>query len=454
MPTIRRSITRYERCILLKQDIGANMMQDPLMPSQLLNQRYRLLSRVGTGGFGAVYKAADTRFGDRLVAIKEISLHGLTPQEAIEATDTFNREVSLLSGLDHPNLPHICDHFTDPAHWYLVMDFIEGETLEEVLQKNHTSAAPSPFTLEEVLDMGIQLCTVIDYLHTCQPPIIFRDLKPANIMRTPTGHLYLIDFGIARRFTPGQVKDTMPFGSPGYAAPEQYGKAQTTPRADVYSLGATMHHLLSAHDPSETPFRFLPLQSHEQPVPATLEALITCMLDVNESNRPANMVIVKRSLQHIALEHAETRHVHAFPADLPAAARQPIPTLASRRLILSSMIIGLVMLVVVGSFSFQALTVPNHPIAVSSSSHPPVNSALPSQTVPIPGELIHRPIVCVAIDQVIRALRTSDGSQLWRYSTGHRIEGPAMVIQGDTLYAVSVDGHLYALQITSTLRQK
>jgi serine/threonine protein kinase len=429
------------------------MMQDPLVPSQLLNQRYRLLSQVGIGGFGAVYKAADTHFGDRLVAIKEISLRGLTPQEAIEATDTFNREVSLLSGLDHPNLPHIYDHFTDPEHWYLVMDFIEGETLEEVLQKNHLPAAPSPFTLEEILDMGIQLCTVLDYLHTRQPPIIFRDLKPANIMHTPTGQLYLIDFGIARRFTPGQAKDTMPFGSPGYAAPEQYGKAQTTPRADVYSLGATLHHVLSAHDPSETPFRFLPLQSHEQPVPAALEALITCMLDVNESNRPANMVIVKRSLQHIVLEHSETRHVHAFPADLPAAVHQPIPTPANRRPILSSLIIGLVMLVVVGSLSFRAITVLYHPV-VSSPGHPPVNSAPPSQIVPTqtvltPAKLIHRPIVCVATYQVIRALRTSDGSQLWRYSTGHSIEGPAMVMQGDTLYAVSVDGHLYALQITT-----
>src|SRR5713101_4763704 len=123
-------------------------MQDRLLPGHMLNGRYRIISQVGTGGFGAVYKAADSQYGDRPVAVKEISLYGLKAQEAIEATDTFNREVSLLSGLTHPNLPRVYDHFTDPEHWYLVMEFIEGETLEEVLQKNHTPAAPSPFTLE------------------------------------------------------------------------------------------------------------------------------------------------------------------------------------------------------------------------------------------------------------------------------------------------------------------
>src|SRR5712692_4023326 len=222
--------------------------------SSLLRERYRILVQVGTGGFGAVYKAVDTHSHGRIVAIKRINLHGLKPREVIEATDAFNREVSLLSDLKHPNLPRIHDHFTDPEHWYAVLDFIEGKTLEEHLQKVGT------LPLHEVLNIASQLCTVLDYLHTRQPPIIFRDLKPANIMRTPLGQLYLIDFGIARYFKPGQAKDTMDLGSPGYAAPEQYGKAQTTARADIYSLGATLHHLLTGIDPSQTPFQFAPLQ--------------------------------------------------------------------------------------------------------------------------------------------------------------------------------------------------
>src|SRR5712691_8531150 len=376
------------------------MLQDPLMPSQLLNGRYRLLSQVGTGGFGAVYKAEDTHFGDRVVAIKEISLHGLKPQEAIEATDTFNREVSLLSGLDHPNLPHIYDHFTDPEHWYLVMEFIEGETLEELLQNNqltegdasvptphHSAPAPtvlSParteFTLEEILDMGIQLCTVLDYLHSRQPPIIFRDLKPANIMRTSTGQLYLIDFGIARRFTPGQAKDTMPFGSPGYAAPEQYGKAQTTPRADVYSLGATLHYLLSGHDPSETPFRFMSLRLQNQRIPAALETLILHMLDVNENKRPANIATVKRELQRIVLEELNIPRAHLFPAYSPLAASIPTPSPASRSSIIYRVVIALLALTVIGG----GLSVPINAIFHQREIYtgpPGINSAPLSQQV-------------------------------------------------------------------------
>src|SRR6266568_7229517 len=227
---------------------GANAMvpQQPCFSGDLLLQtlfrnRYFIMSKVGAGGFGSVYKARDIQNGDRLVAIKEVSLLGLHPQAMIEATAAFQREVSVLSQLDHPNLPRLYEHFQTPGHWYLVMDFIAGETLEQYQSKTPDGR----LLLSEVLDMGIQLCIVLDYLHSHQTPIVFRDLKPANIMRTPTGQLYLIDFGIARYFKPGQAKDTVALGSAGYAAPEQYSKAQTTPRADIYSLGAVLHQLLT-----------------------------------------------------------------------------------------------------------------------------------------------------------------------------------------------------------------
>src|SRR5579859_237102 len=227
-----------------------------LLLHTLFRNRYFIMDQVGAGGFGSVYKARDIQSGDRLVAIKEVSLLGLHPQAMIEATTAFQREVSVLSQLDHPNLPRVYEYIQNPGHWYLVMDFITGETLEE-----YQSQAPNGrLLLSEVLDIGIQLCIVLDYLHSQQPPIVFRDLKPANIMRTPTGQLYLIDFGIARYFKPGQAKDTVALGSLGYAAPEQYGKAQTTPRADIYSLGAVLHQLLTTKDPTESPFRFPPLR--------------------------------------------------------------------------------------------------------------------------------------------------------------------------------------------------
>ncbi len=277
--------------------------------ASLLQGRYRLVSQVGVGGFGEVYKALDTQHGERVVAIKRINLRGLSPQKTIEATDTFNRELHILSPLKHPNLPRIYDHFTDPDHWYLVMEFLEGETLERYLenrqrQRSYAGAGtPGLLPLEEIFALAFQLCDVLDYLHDQQPPIIFRDLKPANIMRNDRGYICLIDFGIARHFKPGRTKDTTPLGSPGYAAPEQYGKAQTTTRSDLYSLGALLHHLVTGNDPSETPFQF-PLLPQLLPTSMAgtreLEALILRMVDVDNSQRPASAREVKEELQRIA----------------------------------------------------------------------------------------------------------------------------------------------------------
>jgi eukaryotic-like serine/threonine-protein kinase len=287
--------------------------QQPFFPIELLlhtlfRNRYFIMSKVGAGGFGSVYKARDIQNGDRLVAIKEVSLLGLHPQAMIEATTAFQREVSVLSQLDHPNLPRLYEYIQTPGHWYLVMDFIAGETLEQYQSKTPNGR----LLLSEALDIGMQLCLVLDYLHSQQPPIVFRDLKPANIMRTPTGQLYLIDFGIARYFKPGQAKDTVALGSHGYAAPEQYGKAQTTPRADIYSLGAVLHQLLTARDPSEAPFRFQPLRpkSHSEPGSLTtgmvdvlvnkLETLITSMLAMDVNKRPPDVARVKQELHVIS----------------------------------------------------------------------------------------------------------------------------------------------------------
>ncbi len=278
-----------------------------LLPHTLFRNRYYIIGAVGAGGFGSVYKATDTQSGDRLVAIKEVNLLGLHAHAVVEATNAFQREVSLLSQLDHPNLPHVYEHFQYPGHWYLVMDFIVGETLEEYQSK----APKRRLLLSEVFAIGLQLCTVLHYLHSQRPPIIFRDLKPANIMRTGTGQLFLIDFGIARYFKPGQAKDTVALGSPGYAPPEQYGKAQTTPCADIYSLGAVLHQLLTSSDPSEAPFRFPPLRpksaSHSDPGSLTtsmvdvlvnkLEKLIASMLEMDVSKRPPDIAYVKEELE-------------------------------------------------------------------------------------------------------------------------------------------------------------
>src|SRR6266699_4300860 len=271
---------------------------EELLLHTLFKNRYFILSKVGEGGYGSVYKARDTQCHDRLVAIKEVSLLGLYPKAMIEATFAFQREVSVLSQLDHPNLPRVYEHFQNPGYWYLVMDFIAGETLEY-----YQSKAPNKrLLLSEVLDIGLQLCIVLDYLHSQQPPIVFRDLKPANIMRTPIGQIYLIDFGIARYFKPGQAKDTVALGSLGYAAPEQYGKAQTTPSADIYSLGVTLHQLLSGNDPTFDPFQFAPLQLSGEAGFSRLETLIMQMLKMSKDERPASMAAIKQELFSVSMQ--------------------------------------------------------------------------------------------------------------------------------------------------------
>jgi WD40 repeat protein/predicted Ser/Thr protein kinase len=297
-----------------------------LLPSRhLLKQRYRILQQVGKGGFGAVYKASDSQFGYRLVAIKEMSQASLSQQELVEATESFKREALLLAGLTHPNLPRIYEQFTDMGRWYLVMDYIEGVTLEDHLSKLPGNRLP----IDEALEIAMQLSQVLDYLHMRQPPIIFRDLKPANVMLTRHGHCYLIDFGIARHFKLGQAKDTTALGSTGYAAPEQYGKAQTTPRADIYALGATLHQMLSGSDPAETPFQFATLSALRlagQPILTRLEQLVSQMVEMDASKRPASAAVVRQELQAIATQLLIGK-TNPLPAGLPPAYQPPASAL-------------------------------------------------------------------------------------------------------------------------------
>ncbi len=273
---------------------GYRSHSSQLAPRYLLKQRYRIITRLGNGGFAAVYKAADEQSGNRPVAVKEMNRGGLTPLEIAGAADAFKREAVLLAKLKHPSLPGIYDHFTEAGRWYLVMDYIEGETLEARFDRL------GRLRVEDVLLVGMQLCEVLGYLHNCQPPVIFRDLKPANIIVSPQGRIYLIDFGLARLFDPAKSKYSSPFGSPGYAAPEQYDSPQTTVRADIYSLGATLHQLLTGDYPPLRPFEFSPIRFPPMSPLASLGDLIMRMLEMNPDRRPENMLVVARELHRIA----------------------------------------------------------------------------------------------------------------------------------------------------------
>lgn len=268
-------------------------LNDYLKNTSLFVQRYRVLKLLGQGGMGDVYQVEDLRFSGAKRAIKELSLSNLNSQEAQEAANAFQSEAIMLAKLLHPNLPRIYDHFSESGRWYLVMDYIEGETLEDRL----TRLPDHQCSLENALQISLHLCDVLQHLHDQQPPIIFRDLKPANIMLTPENHLYLIDFGIARFFKPNQMKDTVALGSPGYAAPEQYGRTQTTPSADIYSLGAVLHQMISGHDPSADPFQFSPLQLAPSPENEEFANLVMQMVETRREKRPQTIIEVKSKLQ-------------------------------------------------------------------------------------------------------------------------------------------------------------
>lgn len=360
-----------------------------LMASALLKQRYRIIACVGSGGMGAVYQAEDTQLGNRKVALKEMSQSGLNPQEQKEAADAFRQEAIILARLQHRSLPSIFDHFEENGRWYLVMSFIEGETLADYL--SHTQSGKLP--LNEVVQIGIELCTVLSYLHAQQPPIIFRDLKPSNIMRESDGHIYLIDFGIARHFKPGQAKDTAYYGSMGYAPPEQYGKAQTTPRSDIYSLGVVLYQLLSGQDPSVTPFRFPPLQSYVPTVPTALATLITSMLELDEDTRPTSMLVVNQKLQSLATSPRATP-LPQLPVTARVSSRPPVflpPTRSSRETHRLTLLMVVLLVIIVGSgfiyFAFAHQTLSgNSPnqissnIAPASQTQPTIPTAPPTPT--------------------------------------------------------------------------
>lgn len=304
---------------------GSQRMPVNFLPGTLLAGHYRIHAEIGRGGFSIVYRAEDLASREhRWVAIKRIYLSALNPRQIIDATETFNREVRMLARFQHiSGIPAFYEHLTDPENWYLVMEYIEGQTLEEYMQH-----APGGYLSElETLETGIALASIVQELHKASPPVIFRDLKPSNIIVTPTRALSLVDFGIARDFTPGKKKDTTPLGSPGYAPPEQYGREQTDSRADIYSLGATLSTLLTGREPLELA-QGEPARNPHQPS-RVLRKLLDAMMERDVARRPAHMQQVRQRLLWIRqrtywpiLLREELRHrieklwhrIHAAPA--------------------------------------------------------------------------------------------------------------------------------------------
>lgn len=262
---------------------GRRTGTDQLQPGTNLVNRYLIQEVIGVGGMGSVYRARDLHFPNvvKLVAVKEMINQAPDPLVRQTIVQNFEREANILATLSHPSIPRIYDYFTLENRSYLVEEFINGRDLESLL--NQTDGM---LPEEQVLDWAIQLCDVLSYLHNHKPdPIIFRDMKPSNVMVNQHNHIVLVDFGIAKPFQTGQ-KGTM-IGTEGYSPPEQY-RGEASIQADIYALGATLHHLLTRRDPRlEAPFSFAerPLRKINPNISVELETVINTALQYNVEDR-------------------------------------------------------------------------------------------------------------------------------------------------------------------------
>jgi outer membrane protein assembly factor BamB/tRNA A-37 threonylcarbamoyl transferase component Bud32 len=270
----------------------------------VLQGRYEIIRTVALGGMGTVYQARDKRFTKvaRLCAIKEMINSAPDPHLRELSIKNFEREANILATLSHPAIPKIFDCFSEGNRSYLVLEFIEGQNLESLLKRT-ASFLPE----EQVISWAIQICDVLSYIHSHKPnPIIFRDLKPSNIMLNNQDRIVLIDFGIAKVFQIGQ-KGTM-IGTEGYSPPEQY-KGIADPRGDIYALGATVHHLLTQRDPRlEPPFTFheCPPRSLNPEVSERLEAVVMKALQYEIEDRYSSAEEMKLALQTILITQGDS----------------------------------------------------------------------------------------------------------------------------------------------------
>jgi hypothetical protein len=279
----------------------------------LLNNRYRILGQLGQGGMGAVYHAMDESLGVE-VAVKENKI------DDEDYNRQFKREAKILANMRHPNLPRVTDHFVTDDGQYLVMDFVEGEDLRSRLERL------GQVEEKEVVLIGAALCDALEYLHTQDPPILHRDVKPGNIKVTPSGHVFLVDFGLAKVGPTTQQTTTGARGlTPGYSPPEQYGSARTDARSDVYALGATLYALLTGTPPEDglsIAIQQSTLTAITKHKPSTSEKLATVIekaLDVQPEKRYQRAGEFKKAL----LEASDTIRQEVVAGDVTIAPPPP-----------------------------------------------------------------------------------------------------------------------------------
>lgn len=257
---------------------------------ELIDGRYKILRKLGEGGMSVVYLAVNEKVNKHW-AIKEVKKEGVENFETVH--QRLLTEADILKRLHHPNLPDIVDIIENEETFLLVMDYIEGRQLESIVQEY------GPQKEETVVNWGKQLCDVLSYLHSQNPPIIYRDMKPANVMLQKDGKVVLIDFGTAREFKESQAEDTLCLGTCGYAAPEQYkGQGQSDIRTDIYCLGVTLYYLLTGHNPICKPYEIYPIRYWNTNLSSGLEMIILKCTRKNPSKRYQSCEELQQELSH------------------------------------------------------------------------------------------------------------------------------------------------------------
>ena len=289
------------------QDVGHNgPMPAPFQPGIVLRGRYKIIELIGQGGMGAVYKAEDLRLSGRLCAVKEILPEaGALPEDIVQMQEQFYREASVLARLDHPSLPKVSDYFTENSRELLVMDYVPGRDLKQLVDEVRRQGQ---FLSEgQVLDWADQLCDALTYLHSQEPPVLHRDIKPSNIKLTPHNAIKLVDFGLVKVLTADESRTVTVVqgrGTVQYTPLEQYGgdTGHTDARTDIYALGATLYHLISGAAPPDAKQRFLkpgvltPLRQVNPQISARTERAVLRAMAMHPDGRPKDVVELRDSL--------------------------------------------------------------------------------------------------------------------------------------------------------------
>ena len=406
-----------------------------LQPGDMLQERYRVMGTLGVGGFSAVYQARDMRFASvtRLCAIKEMVNATGDPAARELAKRSFETEASILATLEHSAVPEVYDYFSEGDRSYLVMEYIRGKDLEGTMEERN-----EPFEPALVVEWALQVCDVLSYLHSHQPqPIVFRDLKPSNIMLDQQGRIRLIDFGIAKVFQ-GNAKGTM-IGTEGYSPPEQY-RGEASPAGDVYALGATMHHLLSLKDPRlEPPFswqeRLLPDLNAK--VSAAMNALVVRCLSYNAKDRYQNAMELREALQALAR-----------PSSTPVPAINPNQTASPAAVAATPPPVS----------NVPAAVVPPLPQPVYAPPPPAYEEPTTSNEITVQplwkfkceDEIRSKPVVADkmvyvgAYDNNVYALTKDTGEFKWKYPATDGIASSPCVHKND-IFIGSADHHVYSI---------